>query len=152
MNEQDRKLLENYGTNLEDFSKTLNEIHTVLVGNKEYKIKGLLDRQEADEEFQRKMINDIREFKQNQLNTWDKIEKNHKETWERLDKHFEKIKKQDERISVLEKFQSLINRLSNIKKRTVAVLGTIFTAVFTVFSYWDKVKQFVVDIVGRLGH
>jgi predicted PurR-regulated permease PerM len=139
MNAEDRKIQE-------DLSKTLKEIHTVLVGNEEYKIKGLLERQEDDEDFKREMIEEFKEFKSNQQKTWNKIETNHKEIGERLEKHFGKIKEQEERISVLEKFQSLINRLSNLKKRTVAFIGTVFTILISIISYWEKVKQFVINL------
>lgn len=116
MRQEERQLLEEYG-------KKLDRLLLIVAGDEEYGIKGLVQRQNEDEQWQKEINSDLKQIQTNQ------------------EKMFSSLQNHAKRLVIVERFYKIIQNLSKIKKKTVALVVTIASIITGAVAFWEKIQQ-----------
>lgn len=131
MNHEDRKILKEQG-------EKLDKLLIIVAGDEKLQIKGLVHRQYDDEEWQKGIKMEIREMKANQEKMHAAINAQSKD----IKHQSEELKEHDDRLNIVETFYHIVDKLSNIKKKTVAAFIAIAAFITGLLTFWEKITHF----------
>jgi len=112
----------------------LAEIHTALVGNETLGLRGLVERQNDNEEYQKHATKDLEGIKA----SLKKLHVQHKSILELQGKY-------EARLVVVERFtesyKSIVSTLKGIKKRTVVWVGGVIAFLSALATMWKELMD-----------
>ncbi len=131
MNHEDRKILKEQG-------EKLDKLLIIVAGDEKLQIKGLVHRQHDDEEWQKGITMEVQEMKSNQ----ERMHSDIKAQSHKIKDQSEELKEHADRLNIVETFYHIVDRLSKIKKKTVAAFIAIAAAITGVLTFWEKIAHF----------
>lgn len=128
MNEEDRKLFH-------EIKGDTKRLQVAIIGDPQMGLKGLVQRQDEDEENQKRILQELLNIKDNQQTIFSK-----------LDHQSEQLNDHTDRIKILESFFKVWKRLGSIKKKTILIIGTLMATITSLIGFWEKIKSYIVDL------